>query len=71
MTDRFDLEECIMHCWQICDDLDYLADLVEDNDNAANLVIGLKQLYQMKFEKLWDVFEDSINPKSYSFPWNE
>jgi hypothetical protein len=60
MTDRFDLEERIMHCWQIVDDLDYVAELVQENDRVANLVLGLKSLYQAKFEKLWETFENSI-----------
>ena len=59
-TNRFDLEEKIMHCWQIVDDLDYVAELVQDNDDAANLLLGIKSLYQMKFEKLWEAFENSI-----------
>lgn len=60
LTDRFDLEERIMHCWQIVDDLDYVAELVQDNDDAANLLLGIKTIYQMKFEKLWTAFENSI-----------
>jgi len=60
MTDRFDLEERIMHCWGIVDDLDYVAELVQDDDKAANMVLGLKSLYQAKFEKLWETFENSI-----------
>jgi len=60
MTNRFDLEERIMHCWNLVDDLDYIAELVQDNDTAANMVLGLKTLYQAKFEKLWEAFEDSI-----------
>jgi hypothetical protein len=60
MTNRFDLEQHIMQCWNITDDLDYVADLVQDNDQAMNLILGLKQLYQQKFEKLQEVFENSI-----------
>jgi len=67
MTSRFDLEERIMHCWQITDDLDYVAELVEDNDQAANLVLGLKALYHLKFEKLWEAFEDSLKANTKKF----
>lgn len=72
MTDRFDFEERILHCWQICDDLDYVAEAVEDDDNASNLVLGLKALYQAKFEKLWDAYEDSLKPARVTagFPWH-
>jgi hypothetical protein len=49
-----------MHCWGIVDDLDYVAELVQDDDKAANMVLGLKSLYQAKFEKLFETFENSI-----------
>ena len=61
-TIMISMEERIMQCWQLVDELDYIADLVEDSDDALNLILGLKQLYQMKFEKLWEAFEDSLNP---------
>jgi hypothetical protein len=60
MTDRFDLEQQIMHCWNIVDDLDHVIDKVLDNEDVLNLLLGIKQLYQCKFEKLWKVFEDNI-----------
>lgn len=50
-----------MTCWSICEDLDTLTEGVLehdlDQDKIANCLIGMKELYQMKFEKLWDHFE--------------
>jgi hypothetical protein len=60
MIDRLDLEQQIMQCWNIVDDLDYLGKLLE-TDDAQNLLIGLKALYQAKFEKLFDTFERYIS----------
>jgi hypothetical protein len=60
MTNRFDLEQQIMSCWNVVDDLDYVLELVQNNDNAMNLLIGLKTLYTKKFEKLQEIFENSI-----------
>jgi hypothetical protein len=60
MTDRFDLEQQIMNCWNIVDDLEYVTDLVTDNDDAMNVLIGLKTLYTKKFEKLQEIFESVI-----------
>lgn len=62
MTDRFDLEQQIMGCWQIVDDLKVLFEnVVEDEnltkDSISNVVLGLEQLYQMKFDKLFRTFE--------------
>ena len=60
-TTTIDLEEAIMHCWQIVDDLDLAVELLEDNDEAAKLILGIKAIYEIKFSKLWKAFEDSIN----------
>ena len=59
MTDRFDLEQQIMSCWNIVDDLDFI---INDNsdDTTMNIVLGMKSLYQKKFEKLFDTFEKCI-----------
>ena len=59
MTDRFNLEQQIMSCWNIVDDLDYLAPLLE-TDESQNMLLGFKSLYQAKFEKLWECFEAVI-----------
>jgi len=62
MTDRFDLEQQIMGCWQIVDDLKVLFENVVENENLtkdaiSNVVLGLEELYQMKFDKLFRTFE--------------
>jgi hypothetical protein len=60
MTDRFDLEQQIMSCWNIVDELDYVTEMVTDNDDAMNVLMGLKALYTKKFEKLQNLFEEVI-----------
>jgi molecular chaperone GrpE (heat shock protein) len=55
-----DLEEAIMRCWQIVDDLDLAIELIEDNDEASKLILGIKAIYEIKFSKLWKAFENSI-----------
>lgn len=61
--DRFDLEQEIMNCWQIVDDLKTLTKRYMDGatpmteDEVANVLIGLEHLYQMKFEQLFETFE--------------
>lgn len=62
MTSRFDLEQQIMGCWNLVDDLDYILD-DNANDATMNIVLGLKTLYQKKFEKLFSTFEDCIANK--------
>lgn len=60
MTDKFQLEQQILSCWNIVDELDYVLELVQDSDTAMNLVIGLKSLYTKKFEKLFEIFEATL-----------
>jgi hypothetical protein len=64
-TDRFDLEQKIMDCWGITEDLDDLLDMVdstnmssEKQDELSNTIIGLKTLYQRKFETMFSLFEN-------------
>jgi hypothetical protein len=59
MKNRFDLEQNIMAAWNVVDDLKLLLDVVE-GDKAQNIVIGMIELYQLKFEKLFESFEKSI-----------
>lgn len=65
MTKRFDLEQQIMDCWQVVDDLKVLFEnVVEDEnltkDSISNVILGLEELYQMKFDKLFRTFEQYI-----------
>lgn len=62
--DRFDLEQQILYCWHITDDIrgliEHLFDGPESNfteDNVHNKLLALEQLYDMRLNKLWDIFE--------------
>lgn len=65
MTDRFDLEQNIMQCWNVCDDIQLYLDMYDnmDEDQRMNYLIGLKQMYQMKFERTWDNFEKCVRTR--------
>jgi hypothetical protein len=63
MSDRIhELEERIMECWSILDHIDTTLQIVDrtdgDIDAVSNALIGIKQLYQTKFEMLFETFED-------------
>ena len=64
MTDRFEFEQQIMDCWGVTDDIDTLYKLSDirtiSEDEMANALLGLKTVYQMKFELLFDTFEQLI-----------
>jgi hypothetical protein len=60
MTDRFDLEQHIMKCWNVTEDIDLLNYNVLEKDMSkdeiSNFLLGLKTIYQCKFEDLFDNF---------------
>ena len=66
MSDRFDFEQQIQKCWMITDDLEELSEAImegkyvkyQDKDEICNAVNGLSSMYNLKFNKLWDLFED-------------
>lgn len=67
MNDRFDLEQHIMKCWNITDDIDVLLKAVCDDeidtDKIANILLGMKQLYEFKFNNLFSCFEELLKEK--------
>lgn len=69
-TDRFDLEQNIMKCWNVTEDIYLLYENVMEKeltkDQIANALLGLHQLYEMKFEKLFDNFETLVHDKKLS-----
>jgi hypothetical protein len=60
---RFDLEQDIMQCWNLVDDLSLLDAYVSDSYEATKLLEGLKTIYQKKFEKCMSTFESYINTR--------
>ena len=64
MTDRFNLEQHIMNCWNVTDDIDLLNKNVLEKDmstdDISNFLLGLKTIYQCKFEELFDTFNELI-----------
>ena len=66
IKDRFDLEQDIMKCWNVCEDIEQFlnASDVMSEDEQLNYLIGLKQIYEVKFNNLWNSFESCIREKS-------
>ena len=64
MSDRFDFEQQIQKCWMITDDISDISEGILEHDldqeQIVNALIGIKQLYELKFNKLWDLFEHPI-----------
>ena len=60
--DRFDLEQLILKNWEITTEIKHLRELISDGkptqDQIANYLLGLETIYEVKFNKLWDCFEE-------------
>jgi hypothetical protein len=59
MSDRFDLEQEILACWTIVDDLQFMLDNCDSwtEDERLNYLIGLSVKYNKRFEHLFGTFE--------------
>jgi hypothetical protein len=68
MTDRFDLEQHIMKCWNITEEIDLLnKNVLEKNmstDDISNFLLGLKTIYNAKFEEMFDNFSELVEKGS-------
>lgn len=67
MSARFDLEQNILDCWKVTDDIDLLYTSIMDNnyadmtvDTIANALLGMKVMYDLKFNKTWESFEKTL-----------
>ena len=65
-----DLEQQIMDCWSVCEDLKTVYTQLYDwereptTDEIANALMGMQQLYQWKFEQLFHKYEMVIEARS-------
>ena len=63
MSKLYELEPHIMDCWRVCNDLEAVFKQIGDGereptqDEMMNALMGMQQLYQWKFEQLFDKFE--------------
>jgi len=64
--DRFVLEQDIMECWGVVDDIKVLTGnpgLMNDAQRMDNALNAVSVLYQLKFEKLFDTFETLVHER--------
>lgn len=61
---RFTLEDQIMECWGVVDDLDMVYSteaLYEDQDRMMNVLLGMQELYKIRFQRLFNTFEHLVH----------
>lgn len=73
--DRFDLEQCLMECWHTADDIELIIpQIIEgeiDVDDAANFLIGLRELHNLRMRKAMAVFEELVSAGQFSLTADE
>jgi hypothetical protein len=63
---RFELEDAMSNLHQIGEDIDTIIYAIGDcpikhtEDQLLNMLIGIKQLHDTRYQKMWDVFEQLI-----------
>ena len=55
MANRFELEQQLLSCWNIIEDLKDI-----DESQKFNLIESIVNVYNFKFEKMFDTFEECI-----------
>lgn len=66
----FDLEQQILECWNVTGDLNMVTKYFLDDpkfagklegetwDEMANKYFAIKELYELKFDRMWKTFEE-------------
>ena len=64
---RADLEQEIMDCWSVTKDIDMLFEAVVEQgltqDQISNILLGMKELYDLKFDKMFRTYETLIKDR--------
>lgn len=62
--DRFDLEQHLMKCWNVTDDIALLNRSVLEKemttDEISNCLMGMQHMYELKFNELFDTFSELV-----------
>lgn len=56
---RFDLEQEILECWKVTNDINML---VEKGASTESFKV-LADYYELKFDRLWDTFENLVHER--------
>ena len=69
MNTRFDLEEAMGEMQQLPSDISTIIYAIGDSpinhteDEILNMLIGIKQLHETRYQKMWHIFEELIKNK--------
>ena len=65
MSDRFDLEQQILECWKVTDDVRTVLEHGDTEDMTENFQ-ALARLTDIRFEKLWYIFEQMCQQRQFA-----
>jgi chromosome segregation ATPase len=74
---NYGLEEKIMAAWGVVEDINLLykklcdTQLGEQKDRVENYLLGIKTVYELKFEDLWKEFENGLENNVYTEDMNK
>lgn len=67
MSDRFDLEQQILDCWKVVDELKLINARQFESDISKDemweLLQGLAAIYNLKFDQMFTTFEKCVDKK--------
>ena len=69
--DRLMLEQKLVDCWHVTDDIDTVAEYIGENpdiparerDKLLNMLIGMRELYHLKFNRTLDLFSELVQKR--------
>lgn len=64
MSNRFDLEQQILECWKVTDDIRAVIEHGDQEDMIENFN-ALARLTDIRFEKLWYIFEQMCESEQF------
>lgn len=64
---RFDLEQEIMDVWRVIDDLKLYMEKHDEmtEDQRMNMLIGMVTMYDLRFNVLFDTFEQCLRKREF------
>ena len=66
---RFELEDAMSDLYQIGQDIETIIYAIGDSpvkhteDQLLNMLIGMKQMHETRYQKMWNIFESLIKNK--------
>ena len=59
-SNRFEYEQQIMNTWGVTEDIKHFGDMLTNGTLTPEALKGMAEMYDHKFNELWQYFEASI-----------